>query len=144
VRGALIQTRSCSACGDARSCSHARTDPRLRETYDYIIIDTAPVLAVTDALPMSPEADSMQLVMRSGQTKREALAGACDLLSRLLFVSGNGRESRALPVPVRTTANTRSLTRRLLPAAAMKAMLSRLGNQGGDQAAWWRRSTDRV
>lgn len=52
-----------------------------RETYDYII-DTAPVLAVTDALRISREADSMLLVMRSGQTTREALARACDLLSQ--------------------------------------------------------------
>ncbi len=53
-----------------------------RETYDYIIIDTAPVLAVTDALRLSPEADSVLLVMRSGQTTREALARACDLLNQ--------------------------------------------------------------
>ncbi|HKR29957.1 MAG TPA: polysaccharide biosynthesis tyrosine autokinase [Terriglobales bacterium] len=53
-----------------------------REHYDYVIIDTAPILAVTDALRIAPEADSMLLVMRSGQTTREALARACSSLNR--------------------------------------------------------------
>lgn len=53
-----------------------------REQYDYVIIDTAPILAVTDALRIAPEADSLLLVMRSGQTTREALARACSSLNR--------------------------------------------------------------
>jgi len=53
-----------------------------REQYDYVIIDTAPVLAVTDALRIAPEADSVLLVMRSGQTTREALARACTSLNQ--------------------------------------------------------------
>lgn len=52
-----------------------------REQYDYVIIDTAPVLAVTDALRVAAEADSVLLVMRSGQTTREALARACTSLN---------------------------------------------------------------
>ncbi len=55
---------------------------RWREEYDYIIIDTAPILAVTDALRISVEADSVLLVMRSGKTTREALARACDLFNQ--------------------------------------------------------------
>ncbi|HEU5231784.1 MAG TPA: polysaccharide biosynthesis tyrosine autokinase [Terriglobales bacterium] len=53
-----------------------------REQYDYVIIDTAPILAVTDALRIAPKADSVLLVMRSGQTTREALARACTSLNQ--------------------------------------------------------------
>jgi capsular exopolysaccharide synthesis family protein len=53
-----------------------------REQYDYVIIDTAPLLAVTDALRIAPEADSVLLVMRSGQTTREVLARGCTSLSQ--------------------------------------------------------------
>ena len=53
-----------------------------RQLYDYVIIDTAPVLAVTDAVRIAVEADSVLLVMRSGQTTREALARACTSLNQ--------------------------------------------------------------
>ena len=53
-----------------------------RERYDYVIVDTPPLLAVTDAIRLSSEADSLLLVMRSGQTTREALARSCDLLNQ--------------------------------------------------------------
>jgi Mrp family chromosome partitioning ATPase len=53
-----------------------------REQYDYVIIDTAPLIAVTDALRIAPETDSVLLVMRSGQTTRAALARACTSLNQ--------------------------------------------------------------
>ena len=53
-----------------------------RDEYDYVILDTPPVLAVTDAVRLSSQADSVLLVMRSGQTTREALARCCDLLNQ--------------------------------------------------------------
>jgi capsular exopolysaccharide synthesis family protein len=53
-----------------------------REQYDYVIVDTPPVLAVTDAIRVSSQADSVLLILRSGQTTREALARSCDLLSQ--------------------------------------------------------------
>jgi capsular exopolysaccharide synthesis family protein len=53
-----------------------------REQYDYVLLDTPPVLAVTDAIRLSSEADSILLVMRSGQTTREALARCCDVLNQ--------------------------------------------------------------
>lgn len=55
---------------------------RWRERYDYIIMDTSPVLAVTDAVRLSSYADSALLIMRSGQTTREALLRSCDLLNQ--------------------------------------------------------------
>ena len=53
-----------------------------RQQYDYVIVDTPPVLAVTDAIRLSSQADSMLLIMRSGQTTRDALARSCDLLNQ--------------------------------------------------------------
>lgn len=53
-----------------------------RTRYDYVILDTPPMLAVTDAVRLSSQADSVLLVIRSGQTSRDALARACDLLNQ--------------------------------------------------------------
>jgi polysaccharide biosynthesis transport protein len=53
-----------------------------REQYDYEIIDARPVLAVTDAVRLSSQADSVLLILRSGQTTREALGRSCDLLNQ--------------------------------------------------------------
>jgi len=55
----------------------------LREQYDHIVIDTPPTLSVTDAVLMSTSADSVVLVIRSGQTTRQALRRARDLLVRV-------------------------------------------------------------
>src|ERR1700723_1692624 len=51
-----------------------------RDSYDHVIIDTPPCLSVTDAVLLSPEADRVILVARSGQTTKPALRRACDLL----------------------------------------------------------------
>lgn len=47
-----------------------------RETYDYVIIDTAPVLSVSDALWLSTMADGTLFVVRSNRTKSADLARA--------------------------------------------------------------------
>jgi polysaccharide biosynthesis transport protein len=54
-----------------------------RSEFDHIIIDTPPCLSVTDAVALSPEADQVILVARSGQTTKPALRRACDLLLRV-------------------------------------------------------------
>jgi len=51
-----------------------------RDFFDHVIIDTPPCLSVTDAVLLSPEADRVILVARSGQTTKAALRRACDLL----------------------------------------------------------------
>ena len=51
-----------------------------RDSFDHIIIDTPPCLSVTDAVLLSPEADRVILVARSGQTTKAALRRACDVL----------------------------------------------------------------
>jgi capsular exopolysaccharide synthesis family protein len=51
-----------------------------REQFDHVIIDTPPVLAMTDAVRMAVDADSVVLVIRSGQIARDAFLRAQDLL----------------------------------------------------------------
>ena len=53
---------------------------QLREQYDHIVIDTPPSLSVTDAVVLSPRADAVILVIRSGQTSKQALRRSRDLL----------------------------------------------------------------
>ena len=52
----------------------------LRDQYDHIVVDTPPTLSVTDAVVMSTRADSVVLVIRSGQTTKQALRRARELL----------------------------------------------------------------
>lgn len=70
-----------------------------RDQYDYLILDTPPILAVTDAVRLSCQADSVLLVIRSGQTSRDALARSCDLLNQanvpVLGIVVNGVSSRS-------------------------------------------------
>ena len=56
---------------------------RWRDQFDHIIIDTPPVLPMTDAVRMSVEADSVILVIRSGQIARDTFLRAQDLLRRV-------------------------------------------------------------
>jgi succinoglycan biosynthesis transport protein ExoP len=55
----------------------------LREQYDHIIVDTPPTLSVTDAVVMSTRADAVVLVIRSGQTTKQALRRARDILMQV-------------------------------------------------------------
>src|SRR6202045_225066 len=55
----------------------------LRELYDHIVIDTPPTLSVTDAVVLSPRADATILVIRSGQTTKQALRRARDILTQV-------------------------------------------------------------
>lgn len=55
----------------------------LREQYDHIVIDTPPTLSVTDAIVLSPSADAVILVIRSGQTTKQALRRSRELLMRV-------------------------------------------------------------
>jgi polysaccharide biosynthesis transport protein len=55
----------------------------LREQYDHIVIDTPPTLSVTDAVVLSPRADAVVLVIRSGQTTKQALRRSRDILTQV-------------------------------------------------------------
>ena len=48
----------------------------LKENYDYIVIDTAPILPVADTLTIASEADTVLLVARSDFTKFSGLLNA--------------------------------------------------------------------
>ncbi|MGH9554411.1 MAG: GumC family protein [Terriglobales bacterium] len=51
-----------------------------RKQFDHIVVDTPPTVSVTDAVLLSVQADAVILVIRSGQTTKEALRRARDLL----------------------------------------------------------------
>src|SRR6266849_940471 len=55
----------------------------LREQYDHIVVDTPPALSVTDAVVLSPRADAVVLVIRSGQTTKQALRRSRDILTQV-------------------------------------------------------------
>ncbi len=56
---------------------------RWRSQFDHIIIDTPPVLAMTDAVRMSVEADSVILVIRAGLIAKKEFLRAQDLLLKV-------------------------------------------------------------
>ena len=55
----------------------------LREQFDHVVVDTPPTLSVTDAVVLSPRMDAIILVIRSGQTTKQALRRARDLLMQV-------------------------------------------------------------
>jgi polysaccharide biosynthesis transport protein len=55
----------------------------LRGQYDHIVVDTPPTLSVTDAVVLSPRADAIVLVIRSGQTTKHALRRSRDILMQV-------------------------------------------------------------
>ena len=71
----------------------------LRRRYKFIVIDSPPVMAATDAVILSALTDGVLLVVRSGQTPKEAFTRTRDLLSavrcRLLGVVLNAVDSSA-------------------------------------------------
>ncbi len=70
----------------AEMLSSTRMEEQLRQwlqEYDRIVIDTAPLLAVSDTQSMAVHADSVVLVTRAGMTRRRALTRARDLLLRI-------------------------------------------------------------
>ena len=48
----------------------------LRADFDYVIVDSSPLLAVTDAAILAADADGVLIMARFGETKREQLAHA--------------------------------------------------------------------
>jgi len=56
---------------------------QLRGQYDHIVVDTPPTLSVTDAVVLSPRADAIVLVIRSGHTTKQALRRSRDILMQV-------------------------------------------------------------
>ncbi len=55
----------------------------LKETYDYIIIDTPPIIMVTDAQILSKYADGCLLVIASAEADKNAVIKAKELLEKV-------------------------------------------------------------
>lgn len=72
---------------------------KLKTKYDIIIIDSAPLQAVSDAQIISNKVDGTLLVIRAGVTKREAILQAKELLNKvnakILGVVLNGVENNS-------------------------------------------------
>jgi len=81
--------------------SHRLADAirQLRSEYKFIVIDSPPIMAATDAVIVSVQADGVLLVVRSGETPKEAFTRTRDLLTsvkcRLLGVVLNAVDSSA-------------------------------------------------
>jgi succinoglycan biosynthesis transport protein ExoP len=71
----------------------------LRQKYKFIVIDSPPIMAATDAVILSAVTDGVLLVVRSGETPKEAFTRTRDLLNavkcRLLGVVLNAVDSSA-------------------------------------------------
>jgi succinoglycan biosynthesis transport protein ExoP len=71
----------------------------LRKRYKFIVIDSPPIMAATDAVILSVVADGVLLVVRSGSTPKEAVTRTRDLLvsvkCRMLGVVLNGVDSNS-------------------------------------------------
>jgi receptor protein-tyrosine kinase len=53
---------------------------QLREQFDYVIVDSSPLLAVTDAAILAAAADGVLVMARFGETRHERLAHAVGIL----------------------------------------------------------------
>ena len=54
-----------------------------RGQYDHVVIDTPPLVGLSDALVLSPFADAVLLVARSAHTSKQSLRRARDILTRI-------------------------------------------------------------
>lgn len=81
--------------------SHRLSDAiaELRTKFKFIVIDSPPIMAATDAVILSVQADGVLLVVRSGETPKEAFTRSRDLLisvkSNLLGVVLNAVDAGA-------------------------------------------------
>src|SRR5208283_3513092 len=62
--------------------SHKLTEAiaELRRKYKFVVIDSPPIMAATDAVILSVQTDGVLLVVRSGETPKEAFTRTRDLL----------------------------------------------------------------
>ena len=55
----------------------------MKKEFKYIILDTPPLQAVTDAQVLSTKADGVLLVVRAGSTKKDAVLNSVDLIKKV-------------------------------------------------------------
>lgn len=73
---------------------------KLQEDFDIVIIDSPPIIAVTDATILSTKVDGTLLIVYAGQTERDAIKRAITMLnsvsSRILGIVLNGFDVRGI------------------------------------------------
>ena len=55
----------------------------MKKEFKYIILDTPPLQAVTDAQVLSTKADGILLVVKAGSTKKDAVLNSVDLIEKV-------------------------------------------------------------
>lgn len=55
----------------------------LRDSAEYVLIDTPPIIAVTDAAVLAPRVDGVLLVINAGKTRRDLAVKARDMLQQV-------------------------------------------------------------
>ncbi len=72
---------------------------QLAPLFDWVLIDTPPVLPLTDSIALQQHADASLLVVRSGQTPQEAVAQTIELLGskKIAGIVLNGIDRRDQP-----------------------------------------------
>ncbi|OHB71777.1 MAG: hypothetical protein A2V70_04480 [Planctomycetes bacterium RBG_13_63_9] len=107
VQRTAVEHLSVVPCGPRpRNPAELLTSPRfeqlidsLRNQYEFVIIDTPPLLAVTDPSTVAPRVDAVLLVMRLTKTARHGMLRAAEILNSLgarvlgVVVNGVGRTS---------------------------------------------------
>jgi Mrp family chromosome partitioning ATPase len=72
---------------------------RLRQQFDYVLIDSSPLFAADDASCLAPKVDGTLFVVRRGHSSARAASEALDLLARrqarVLGVVFNGADASA-------------------------------------------------
>ena len=113
-----LGSRQCASSLDPESRGHshgtAASEPRrppffprladaiaeLRTKFKFVVIDSPPVMAATDAVILSVQVDGVLLVVRSGETPKEAFTRTRDLLGkRQEPYAGGGAQCRGFQRP---------------------------------------------
>lgn len=79
-----------------QSPAFGRIMQQLEACFDWILIDSPPVIPLTDSISLQQHADASLLVVRAGQTPREAVEQTIELLGKnqVLGIVLNGMEAR--------------------------------------------------
>ena len=91
MHGQMAGPPTCAALG--------RVLADLRANFDAVYLDVPPLLACADGAFLAGESDGAVLVVRAGETSRQMVAQAMEMLgqARLLGCVLNGVESRRMP-----------------------------------------------
>jgi tyrosine-protein kinase len=109
----------------------------LRDQYDHVIVDAPPLMSVVDGAALSSFADSCLLVARFGRTKREHLAEAAAMVTRVRVPSLGvvlNRFPRRAPVGLAGTRGYQADARRRTSESSVAAPAPGTGARPGEGA----------